>query len=158
MQPLKTYHSPSHSLFIEMVIVGMVLFQQQYQSLCLAVGFDLQVSGVNMGVSGHCSAEQLVSPDCHPKHVKGVVVFCKSTIPLCLNALMGMSPHGLAAFADPFQLSLSPKNVFAEPKGNSCPLPVLLLHSLYGHLICVLASDAVPRGCVHVRVGHIIPR
>ena len=68
-----------------------------------------------------------------------------------------MSSHDLAAFANPFQLSLSPETAFAEPTGNSYPLPVLLLDGLYGHFICVWASDVVSRGCVHVRVNNILP-
>ena len=98
------------------------------------------VSGVNLGVGGHGNAEQLVSPDCHPAHLKGVVVFHKSAIPLCLNALMVVSPHGLVAVANPFQLSLSPEAAFAEPTGSLCPLLVFLLGSLYGHFISVWYS------------------
>ena len=99
----KAYHGPSHSLFIEVVIVGVVLFQQQYRGLYLDMGFGLWVSGVNLGVSGHSNAEQLVSPDLYPVHLKGVAVFNKSSILLCLNALMVMSPHGLVAVVDHFQ-------------------------------------------------------
>ena len=106
MQLLKTYHGPSHSPFIEMVIVGLVLFQWQYQSLYPAMDFGLWVSGINLGVSGHCNVEQLVSPDPHPRHLKGAAVFPKTTIPLCLNTLMIMFPHCLVVFVNPFQLSL----------------------------------------------------
>ena len=49
--------------------------------------------------------EAVDQSDCQPMYLKGVVVFCKSTIPLCLNTLMVMPPHGMAAVADPFQLS-----------------------------------------------------
>ena len=108
-----------------MVIVCMVLFQWQYQSLCLAMGFGLWVFGVNLGVSGHCNAEQLVSPDHHPMHLKGVAVLYKSTILLHWNALMVMCPHCLVAFANPFQLSLSPNTAFTEPTGSLYPLLVL---------------------------------
>ena len=118
MQPLKTYHGPSHSLFIETVIVSVILFQWPYQSLHLAMRFGLWVSGVNLGVSGHCNVEQLVSPDHHAMHLKGVVVIHKSTVPFCLNAVMVMSPHSLVAFANPFQLTLSPETAFAEPTGS----------------------------------------
>ena len=137
MQPLKIYHGPSHSLFIETVILDMLLFQQQYQSLHPAIGFGIQVSGVNFGVGCHCNAEQLVSPDHHPAYLKGVAVFHKSAIPLCLNTLMVMSPHILVAVADPFQLILSPDAAFAEPTGSRYHLLVLLLGSSYGHFICV---------------------
>ena len=58
-------------------------------------------------------------PDHHSMHLKGDVVFCKSTIPLCLNAVIVMSPHSLGAVTDPFQLSLSPEVAIAEPKGSS---------------------------------------
>ena len=92
MQPLKTYHGPSHSLFIETVIVGVVLFQWQYQSLFPAICFGFRVSSVNLGVSGCCNVEQLNSPDHHPMHLKGVVVFCKSEIPHHLNTVMVVSP------------------------------------------------------------------
>ena len=78
-------------------------------------------------------------------------------IPLCLNAFMVMSPHGLIAVANPFQLRLSPEAAFAEPIGSFYPLPVLLPGSLYSHLTCVQMSDAVSRGCVHISVGHILP-
>ena len=88
MQPLKTYHGFSHSLFVETVIVGMVLFQQQYQNLHPAKGFGLSVSGVNLRISVHCNAEQFVSPDCHLTHLKRVAVFHKSTISLLLNTLV----------------------------------------------------------------------
>ena len=88
------------------------------------MGFSLRVSGVNLGVSGHCNVEQLVSPDCYPMHLKGVVAFCKSTIPLCLNALIVMSPYGLVAVADPFQFSLSQEATFDESTGSLYPLPV----------------------------------
>ena len=63
----------------------------------------------------HCDAEQLVSPDHHPAHFKGIAVFCKSTILLPMNVLMVMSPDRLVAFTDPFQLNLSPETAFAEP-------------------------------------------
>ena len=139
MQPLKAYRGPSHPLFIETVVVGVVLFQQQYQSLYLAMGFGLRVSGVNLGVGGHGNADQLVSPDCHSTHLKGVVVFCKSIILYCLNALMVMSPHGLVAVADPFKLSLSLEAALADPTGSSYPLLVLLLGSSYG-LVCLCLS------------------
>ena len=105
------------------------------------MGFGFQVSGVNLGVSGHCNLEQLVSPDHHPMHFERVAIFHKSVIPLYLNALMVMSPHGLAAVADAFQLSLSPEAVFAEPTGSSYPLLVLHPGSLYSYFICVQASD-----------------
>ena len=144
MQLLKTYHGSCCSLFIEMVIVRVVLFQWQYQSLHPAMGFGLWVSSVNLGVGGHCNSEQLVSPDHHPMHLKRVAVFHKSTILLCLIALMVMSPDSLVAFTDPFQLSLSPETVFAEPTGSSYPLLVLLPGGLHGHFICVWGSDAVP--------------
>ena len=137
MQPLKTYHGPSCSLFIEMVIVGMVLVQQQYQSIHPAMGLCLQVSGVNIGVRGHCNTEQLVSPDHHSTHLRRVVVFHKSMVPLCLNAVMVVSPHCLVAFANPFQLNLSPETAFGEPTGNSYSILVLLPGSSYGHFICV---------------------
>ena len=39
----------------------MVLFQQQYQSLCLAMGFGLWLSGVNFRTSSLSDAEQLVN-------------------------------------------------------------------------------------------------
>ena len=135
----------------------MVLFQWQYQSFHPAIDFGLQVSGVNLGVSSHCNAEQLVSPDHHPMYLKGVVVFCKSTILLHLNALVVMSPHGLMAFANPFQLSLSPETAFPEPTGSSYPLLILLPGGSYGHFVCVWGSDAVPRSCIHIRVKHILP-
>ena len=48
---------------------------------------------------------------------------------------MVISPHGLVAFADPFQLSLGPETSFAEPTGSLYPLPVLLLGSSYGHFV-----------------------
>ena len=140
------------------IMVSMVLFQWQYQSLCPAMDLDLWVSGINLGVHGCCNAEQLVSPDHHPMHLKGVVVFCKSTVLLHLNTLMVVSPHGLATYADPFQLSLSPEAAFAELTGSLYPLPVLLLGSSYIHFICVWATDAVPRNCVHIGVNHILPR
>ena len=76
----------------------------------------------NLVVSGHCNAEQLVSPDHHIVHFKGVAVFHKSVSPLCLNALMVVSPHGLMAVSLPFQLSLSPEAAFAEPTGSFYPL------------------------------------
>ena len=157
MQHLKTYHGPSHSLFIEVVTVSMVFFQQQYQSLHSAMGFDLQVSGVNLGVSGHCNVEQLVSPDHHPMHLKEIAVFCKGTILLHLNALMVMSLHGLVHFTDPFQLSLNPETAFAKLTGSSYPLLVLLLGSSYGHLTCVQTNDAVLISCVHIGVDHVLP-
>ena len=50
---------------------------------------------------------------------------------------MVMSPHGLAAFADPFQLSLSSEAAFAEPTGSLYPLLVLLLGGSYSHFVCV---------------------
>ena len=111
------------------------------------MGFSLWVFGVNLGVSGHCNAYQLVSPDHHSMHLKGV----------CLNALIVMSSHGLADFSNPFQSRLSPETAFAKPTGSSYPLPVLLLGGSYGHFICVQASDAVPRSCVHIRFDHILP-
>ena len=114
------------------------------------MGFSLQVSGVNLALSGHCNADQLVSPDHYPTDLKGVAVFCKSTIPLCLNALMVMSPHGLVAVANPFQLSLSPEAAFVEPTGILYPLLELLLGSSYDHFVCVVASDAIPRSCVYI--------
>ena len=157
MQPLKTYHGCCHPLFIEMVIIAVVLFQWQYQSLHLVVGFGLWVSGVNFGVSGHGNVEKLVSPAHHTAYLKGFVVFHKSTIPLCLNAVMIMSPHGLAAVTDHFKLSLSPEAAFAESTGSSYLLWVFLLDSLNGHFVCVWAHDTVSRGWVHVRCGHILP-
>ena len=135
----------------------MVLFQWQYHRLCPAMAFRLLLSSVNFGASGLSDAEQLVSPDCHFSHLKGVAVFCKSAFPLCSNAFMVMSPHVLAIFTDPFQLSLCPETAFAQSTGSPYPLPVPLAGSLYGHLICVWAWDAVSRGCVHVRVIHILP-
>ena len=60
-------------------------------------------------VSGLNDAEQLVSSDNHSLHLKEVVVFCKSTIQICFNALMVMSPHILTTVTDPFQYSLSPE-------------------------------------------------
>ena len=154
MQFLKAYHSPNHSLFIELVIVGMVLFQQQYQSLCPAIGFSFWVSGVNFGASGLSDAEKLVSPDSHILYLKGVVVFCKSMIPLCSNAFMVMSPHILLTVNDPFQLSLSPETAFCRKpllsSGTSC---VWFIWTL----ICVWTWDGVPEGCVQVIVIHILP-
>ena len=78
-----------------------------------------------------------ISPNHHPTHLKGVAVFLKSAILLCLNALMVMSPDGQAAVADPFQLGLSPEAAFAEPIGSLYSLLVSLLLNLYGHFICV---------------------
>ena len=77
------------------------------------MGFGLHISGVNFGASGLGNAEKLVSPDHHFLHLKGVVVFHKSTILLFSNALMGMSPHILVTVTDPFQLSLSSEAAFA---------------------------------------------
>ena len=68
---------------------------------------------------------------------------------------MVMLPYSLVAVANPFQLSLSPEAAFAQLTGSLYPLPGLLPGSSYGHFICVQASDAVPRNCVHIRVGHI---
>ena len=110
MQLLKTYHGPSCFLFTETVIVSVVLFQHQYQSLCPAMGLGLQVSGVNLGVSGQCNVQQLVSPDHHVIHLKGVVVFCKSTIQLCLNAL-GHVPTWPGGFCQTFSV---------EPQSRDC--------------------------------------
>ena len=70
------------------------------------MGFGLQVTGINLRVSGSC-CKQLVSPDHHPAHFKGVALFHKSAILLSLNVLMVVSPYSLAAVTDPFQLSLS---------------------------------------------------
>ena len=130
----------------------MVFFQQHGQSLCPAMGFSLWVSSVNFGTSGLYNVEQLVIPDFHFLHLKGVVVFCKSTMPLCSNALIVVSPHVLATVTDSFQLSLSPEAAFSQ-----FTLLELLVGSLYGHLMCVWAWDAVSRGCVHVCVIHILP-
>ena len=69
---------------------------------------------------------------------------------------MVMSPHGLVAVDNSFQLSLSPEAAFAEHTGSSYPLLVLLLGSLYGHFVCVWANKAVSGGCVHIRVAHIL--
>ena len=121
------------------------------------MGISLWVSGVNLGVGGYNNAEQLVCPDHHPAHLKGVMVFHKSTIPLCSNTLVVMSPHSLVAVTDHFQLSLRPEAALAESTGNSYPLPVLLLGGSYGQCICVWAHETVPRGCIHSRVGHILP-
>ena len=156
MQPLKTYHGPSHSLFIEIVIVGMALFQQQYQSLCPAMGFSLWVSGVNLGACDHCNVDQLVNPDHHPAHFKGVVVFWKSAIPLCLNVHM-VVPTWPASCCYPFHLSLRPEAAFAEPTGSSHPFPGLLLGGAYGHFVCVRTCDVVSRSCVHIRVDRVLP-
>ena len=90
-------------------------------------------------------------------HLKGVAVFCKSTILLCLNALMLMFPHDLVASADHFQLNLSPEPALTEPTGSSYPLLVFLQSSLYGHFICVQASDAVPGSIVNIRIDHMLP-
>ena len=68
-----------------------------------------------------------------------------------------MSPHGLAAVGDPFQLTLSPETPFAEALGSSYPLPVLLLGGSYSHFICVWASDPVLRSYVHIRASHVLP-
>ena len=65
VQSLRAYHGPSCSLLIKQIILGMVLFQWRYQSLCPAMGFSIQLSSVNFGVSGLSNAKQLVSPDCH---------------------------------------------------------------------------------------------
>ena len=157
MLPLKTYHGPVHSLFIKMVIVCVVLFQWQYQSLCLAMGFGLWVSCVNFGVSGCCNVEQLASHYHHPAHFKGVAVFHKSGIWLCLSTLIIMSPHSLVAFTDPFQLSLIPEIALAEPIGNSYSLLVLLLNSLHSHFVSAWAFNTVSGSCGHIRVGLILP-
>ena len=135
----------------------MVLFQWQYQHFCPALGFSLHVSVVNFGVDGLSNAEQLVSPDHHLVHLKGVVDFHKSTIPLLFDELMVVSPHGLAAVTDPFQLSLRPEPALAETRGSLYPLLALLPGGSYGNLICVWTCDTVSRGCVHVRVGPILP-
>ena len=144
MQPLRTYHGPSHSLFIEMVMVCVVLFQWQYQSLNTTMGFCIQVSGVNLGVNSHYNVGQFVSPDSHPAHFKGVVVLCKSTIPCCLNAFMVMSPHHPMAFADPFQLNFSPGAAFAEPTGSS----YLLLGGSYSHFVSEQVKQSVEAVCI----------
>ena len=113
----------------------MLLFQQQYQSLHPATG--LQLSSVNFGASGLSSGEHLVSHYCNFSHLKGVAVLCKTTILLCSNALMVMSPHVLATVADPFQLSLCPEIAFAQSTGSLYPLPELLVGSSYGNLFCI---------------------
>ena len=48
-----------------------------------------------------------------------------------------MSPQGLAAVADPFQLSLRLEAALAKTTGSPFPLLVLLPGGLYGHLINV---------------------
>ena len=71
------------------------------------MGFSLQFPGVNFRVGGLSNAEQLVSPDHHLAHCKGVAVF------LCSNDLMVMSPHGLAAVTNILELSLRPEAALA---------------------------------------------
>ena len=75
--------------------------------------FGLQIPGVNFGTSGLGNAEQLVSPDHHFLHLKGVVVFHKSAFLLCSNAFMVMSLHILPTVTNPFQFSLNPEASFA---------------------------------------------
>ena len=101
------------------------------------MGFGLQLSSVDFCASGLSNAKQLVSPDYHFLHLKGVVVFHKSAILLCSNTLVVMFAHVLATVADPFQLSLHPETAFTQSTGSPYPLQVLLVGSSYRHFICV---------------------
>ena len=157
VQSLKAYNDPSCSFLIESVIVGVILFQWQYLSLCPAMGFDLCLSSVNFGASGLSNGGPLVSPDCHFPHLKG---FC-SLLQECISALFQHFHSYVPIHPGNCQWSFS-----AEPPSRDClcsvyrkpyPLPALLVSSSYKHLICVCAQDAVSRGCVHVRVIHILP-
>ena len=102
--------------------------------------------------------EALVSPDHHFLHLKGVAVFCKSTIPLCSNALKVMSPHILVWL---LLILFSWASVQRLPLLSLQEAHTLFWYFLwagsYGHLICVWTWDTVPRGCVQVRVIHILP-
>ena len=143
--PWRAYHGPSCSFLIESVTVGMALFQWQYQSLHPAMGFSLWLSSVNFGASGLTMQSSWSVLTCHFLHLKRVAVLHKSTIPLCSNTLMVMSPHFLVTVTDPFQLSLQEAHT---------PLPVLLPGSLYRHLLYVWTWDTVSGSCVHVSHPH----
>ena len=121
------------------------------------MGFGLWPSGVHFGFSGLSNEEQLVSPDNHFLHLKGVVVFHQSTFLLCSKTFMVMSPHFLVILTNPFQLSLHPETAFAQSIGSPYPLLVPLAGSLYWHFICVWVCNTVSGGCFHVRVIHILP-
>ena len=101
------------------------------------MGFSFQLPNVNFEASGLSDAEQLISPDHHFSHLKGVAVFHKSIFLLCSNAFMVVSPHILVTVTDPFQLSLHPETAFAQLTGSPYPLSVLLVGSSYRHIICV---------------------
>ena len=133
MQSLKTYNGPRCSFLIELVIVGMVLFQQQYQGLCPAMGFSFWLSSINFGADSLSNAEQLISPDHHFSYLKGFAVFYKSVFLLCSKALIVMSPNILVTVTDSFQLCLHPETAFAQSTGSPYPLPILLVSSSYGH-------------------------
>ena len=83
------------------------------------------------------TAGQLANPDCHFSHLKGIVVFCKSTFLLYANTSMVMSAHVLVTVIDSFQLSLCPETAFSQSTRSPYPLPILLASSSYGHLVCV---------------------
>ena len=70
------------------------------------MGFGLQFSSVNFGVGGLGNADQLVSPDHHLAHLKGVAFFLVSAILFCSDDLMIVTPHSMVAVANPLQLSL----------------------------------------------------
>ena len=100
-------------------------------------------------------AEQFISPDHHFLHLQGVAVFHKSAIPLWSNDFMVVSPHILVTVIE-LQLSFSPDVAFAQFTG--CPYHplVLLVSSLYGHLICAWVCDTVSIGCMQIGVSHIL--
>ena len=87
------------------------------------MGFGLWLSSVNFGASCFSDVEQLVSPDHHFLHLKGVAVICN---------FMVMSQHILAIVALPFQLSLCPKAAFAQSTGSLYSLLVPLVGSFMG--------------------------
>ena len=70
-------------------------------------------------------------------HFERVTILLKGEIPLHSDDLTVMFPLGLVTVADPFELSLRSEAALVQATVSSYPLPVLLLGSSYGYLICV---------------------
>ena len=62
----------------------------------------------------------------------------------------------LVAVPTLLEFSLRPEATLALVTGSPYPLAVLLLGDSDGYFICVLTHDTVPRGWLHIQVGHVL--